>query len=101
MPFDWRLDWQREDYVRKSGSLARRAAFEARLSKYLSDSGIKLLAGTDAPTIPGIVAGFSLHDDLDRLVAAGFTRFQALAAQPGPLENSLLRPSMKLSRLGR
>jgi hypothetical protein len=32
VPFDWRLDWQREDYVRKSGSLARRAAFEARLS---------------------------------------------------------------------
>jgi imidazolonepropionase-like amidohydrolase len=38
------------------------------------------VTGTDAPTIPGVGPGFSLHDDLDRLVAAGFTPFQALSA---------------------
>ena len=80
VPFEWRLDWRREDYISKSGSLDRRASFEARIAKALSDSGIPLLAGTDAPTIPGIYPGFSLHDDLDRLVAAGLTRFQALSA---------------------
>jgi imidazolonepropionase-like amidohydrolase len=79
VPYEWRLDWRREDYVRKSGSLGRRAAFEERLAKRLNDFGVPLLAGTDAPTIPGTYPGFSLHDDLDRLVAAGLTRFQALS----------------------
>ncbi len=79
VPFEWRLDWLREGYIKKSGSLDRRAAFEARLAKRLSDHGIELLAGTDAPTIPGIFPGYSLHDDLDRLVEAGFTRYQSLS----------------------
>jgi hypothetical protein len=79
VPFEWRLDWLREDYVKKRGSLDRRAAFEARLAKRLSDAGIELLAGTDAPTIPGMFPGYSVHDDLDRLFEAGFTRFQALS----------------------
>jgi hypothetical protein len=78
-PPEWRLDWLREDYVKKSGNLDRRAAFEAQLAKQLNDAGIGLLAGTDAPTIPGIVPGYSLHDDLDRLVSAGLTPFQALS----------------------
>lgn len=79
VPFEWRLDWQRQDYARKSGSLAARAVFMARLAKALSDAGAGLVAGTDAPTIPGIVPGYSLHEDLDRLVAAGLSRYQALA----------------------
>jgi hypothetical protein len=79
VPFDWRLDWRRQDYVRKSGSLAQRAAFMARLAKALDDAGVGLLAGTDAPTIPGIVAGYSLHDDLTRLSAAGLSNYRALA----------------------
>jgi imidazolonepropionase-like amidohydrolase len=76
--FDWRVDWRRAGYVKKSGSLARRVEFEARLVRDLSLAGVKLVAGTDAPTIPGIVPGFSLHDNLDRLTKAGLTRFQAL-----------------------
>ncbi len=79
VPMDWRINWRRGDYVKKSGSLGPRGAFIARLAKALNDAGIGLLAGTDAPTIPGIIPGFSLHDDLDRLVAAGFSRFQALS----------------------
>lgn len=79
VPFQWRLDWRRDDYDKRTGSLARRAAFLARLVKALNDAGIPILAGTDAPTIPGVVPGFSLHDDLDRLVDAGFTRFQAFS----------------------
>lgn len=57
----------------------RRADFEP-LAKALNDSGGVLLAGTDAPTIPGMHPGFSLHDDLKRLVEAGLTPFQALAS---------------------
>lgn len=79
VPYEWRLGWMREDYVNKSGSLERRANFETRLAKALNDRGIVLLAGTDAPTIPGTYPGFSLHDDLDRLVGAGLTPFQALS----------------------
>jgi hypothetical protein len=79
VPFNWRLSWRREDYDTRSGSLARRAQFVARLAKAIEDSGVLMVSGTDAPTIPGIVPGFSLHDNLDRLVAAGFTRFQALS----------------------
>ncbi|MFL6750344.1 MAG: amidohydrolase, partial [Sphingomicrobium sp.] len=79
VPMGWRINWRREDYVKKSGSLEPRAAFVARLAGALNDAGVGLLAGTDAPTIPGVIPGFSLHDDLDRLVAAGFSRFQALS----------------------
>lgn len=78
-PFTWRLRWRREDYDKRSGSLDRRAQFVARLAKAIDNSGVPLVSGTDAPTIPGIVPGFSLHDNLDRLVAAGLTRFQALS----------------------
>jgi hypothetical protein len=80
VPYEWRLSWRRDDYAKRKGSLDRRAIFLARLAAALEDAGVPLVTGTDAPTIPGVVPGFSLHDDLDRLVAAGFTRFQALSA---------------------
>lgn len=79
VPLAWRLDWRREDYKDRKGTLAPRARFIARLAKGLNDAGIPVVSGTDAPTIPGIVPGFSLHDNLDRLVAAGFTPFQSLS----------------------
>ena len=79
VPFNWRLDWRREDYGKRSGSLAPRRQFVADLAKAIEDSGVPMVSGTDAPTIPGIVPGFSLHDNLDRLVAAGLTRFEALS----------------------
>ena len=44
-----------------------------------------MLAGTDTP-LPGIYPGRSLHDELDYLVAAGFSTYEALAtatALPG------------------
>lgn len=79
VPFEWRMDWRRQGYVNKAGSLSARAAFMARLVKALGDANVGLLAGTDAPTIPGIGAGASLHVALDRLEAAGLSRYQALA----------------------
>ena len=41
--------------------------------------GVGILAGTDTPN-PLMIAGFSLHDELASLEAAGLTRYQVLAA---------------------
>lgn len=43
----------------------------------LAAAGVPLLAGTDAP-IPGLVPGFSLHDELEELVGAGLSVEEAL-----------------------
>lgn len=41
--------------------------------------GVRLLVGTDAMNT-GVVPGFSVHDELADLVAAGLTPFEALRA---------------------
>jgi imidazolonepropionase-like amidohydrolase len=46
----------------------------ARLKK----AGVPFLAGTDTPAGVGIVPGWSLHRELERFVAAGFTPVEAL-----------------------
>ena len=75
-----RISWRREDYASRRGSLDRRLAFLCRFVKAMSDAGVPLVTGTDAPAIPGMVPGFSLHDDMDHLVLAGLSRQQVLAA---------------------
>ncbi len=45
----------------------------------LHRAGVPLLAGTDVPN-PCVVAGASLHGELERLVQAGLTPYQALRA---------------------
>ncbi|QYN18890.1 amidohydrolase family protein [Amycolatopsis sp. DSM 110486] len=47
--------------------------------RLLHDAGVPVLAGTDAPN-PGTVHGASVHRELQRLVAAGLTPAEALAA---------------------
>lgn len=49
------------------------------ITKALQDNGVKLLAGTDAG-LPGIFPGYSLHAELEELVGAGLTPYQALKA---------------------
>jgi len=49
----------------------------SKLTGALARAGVRLMAGTDAP-IPGVVPGFSLHDELKLLVAAGLTPYEAL-----------------------
>jgi imidazolonepropionase-like amidohydrolase len=51
---------------------------ELEVVKTMHDAGIQFLAGTD--TAPGvyIFPGFSLHEELQRFVAAGFTPTEAL-----------------------
>jgi imidazolonepropionase-like amidohydrolase len=75
-----RLAWQRSGYVNKTARLDRKLAFLRRLVKAMADAGVELVTGSDAPTIPGIAPGFSLHEDLKELETSGLTRFQALSA---------------------
>jgi imidazolonepropionase-like amidohydrolase len=73
------LAWQSSGYVNKTAKLGPKLAFLRMLVKAMADADVELLAGTDAPTIPGILPGFSLHDSLGDLETSGLTRFQALS----------------------
>ena len=52
----------------------------ARLIRICRDQGAQFLAGSDTGPYGPMIPGFSLHDELDRLVADGFTPIQALRA---------------------
>jgi imidazolonepropionase-like amidohydrolase len=74
------LAWQTSSYVKKTAKLGPKLAFLRLLVKAMANAGVELVAGTDAPAVPGLLPGFSLHDDLDELEASGLTRFQVLSA---------------------
>jgi imidazolonepropionase-like amidohydrolase len=77
---DRRVSWRSASYATREGDITPNLAFLTRFTKDMSDAGVPLITGTDAPTIAGLAPGFSLHDDLDVLEAAGLTRFQVLSA---------------------
>jgi imidazolonepropionase-like amidohydrolase len=77
---DDRILWKSGPYVRKSGDLKARLDFLKKFIKALADAGVPLITGTDSPSIPGLVPGFSLHQDLHALEAAGLSRYQILRA---------------------
>ena len=57
-----------------------------KLTKEFHGAGVRLLTGTDAMN-PSVVPGFSLHDELRELVAAGLTPYESLkAATANPAE---------------
>ncbi|HEY6895581.1 MAG TPA: amidohydrolase family protein [Rhodanobacteraceae bacterium] len=74
-----RVGWQASGYFSKTAHLEAKLAFLEKLVKAMADAGVELVAGTDAPAVPGMLPGFSLHEDLAALEAAGLTRYQALA----------------------
>src|SRR6185312_6477200 len=83
-----RISWSKSGYAEKSGNVDANLAFLTRFTKDMADAGVSLITGTDAPSIPGLVPGYSLHDDMDTLEAAGLSRYQVLAAAtraPGEL----------------
>ena len=58
----------------------------SKLTAAFHQAGVRMMAGTDAP-IPGVLPGFSLHDELRLLVAAGLTPYEALrTATANPAE---------------
>lgn len=59
--------------------VAKVVDFNNRLVKAFADAGLTVYPGTDT-TVPGLVAGFALHDELEALQAAGLTPRQILTA---------------------
>ncbi len=51
---------------------------ELDIVRKLNQAGVPFLAGTDCPAGVDVLPGFSLHLELQRFVAAGFTPLQAL-----------------------
>jgi imidazolonepropionase-like amidohydrolase len=51
--------------------------FNRKLVKAFSDAGLPVFPGTDT-VVPGMIAGFSLHDELESLAAAGLSPAQIL-----------------------
>jgi len=76
---DMRLTWKQDDYVRRQGTRDPQLRFLTEFTKAMADAGVQLIAGTDAPPMPGLVPGFSLHDNLSLLEKAGLSRYQALS----------------------
>ena len=53
-------------------------AHELEIVKRLQKAGVPFLAGTDTPAGVDVLPGFSLHQELQRFVDAGFTPMEAL-----------------------
>jgi len=81
---EWNWDLQSSPYSKKFvSSMSKRRlqtgyAFQNTLVKAFNAKGVLLLAGTDTPTIPGLVPGHSLHRELQKMVDAGLSNFEAL-----------------------
>jgi len=86
VPAYWKdVTWKRfEKQVKEefnSDDLATRRRFvdkELEIVNTMRNAGIPFLAGTDTPPGVYVFPGFSLHQELQRFVAAGFTPLQAL-----------------------
>lgn len=52
--------------------------FMGRIAAALHEAGVPLIAGSDAGEIPGLVPGVDLHRELELLVEAGLTEYEAL-----------------------
>ena len=57
--------------------MRRIVSFNAKLVRAFADAGIPVLTGTDTP-VPGLVAGFALHDELEAMARAGLSPRQIL-----------------------
>src|SRR5439155_3991993 len=66
---------------------------QEKMVKEFQRAGVKLMTGTDTG-LPTIVAGFSLHGDLQDLVKAGLSPYEALVAgtvNPGRFAKAVLK----------
>jgi hypothetical protein len=75
-----RVGWINSGYQKKKVDLAARTRFLRIFIKAMADAGVPLITGGDAPAVPGLVPGFSMHDNLRALEQAGLSRFQILSA---------------------
>jgi len=88
---DWRWRFLRADertrwekfltvYTKEDAALAKaRWPVARKIVRTFDQAGVTILAGTDAP-MPGVYPGFSLHEEMGLLVAAGLAPAAALRA---------------------
>jgi len=101
VPAYWKdVTWKRfTDQVEhdfNTDDLATRKRFiekELEVVNAMHRAGVQFLAGTDTPPGVYIFPGFSLHEELQRFVAAGFTPMEAL-------QTATLNPAKFLGREG-
>ena len=74
-----RIGWINSGYQKKKVDLTARVVFLRGFIKAMADAGVPLMSGGDAPSIPGLVPGFSVHRNLAMLEQAGLSRFQILS----------------------
>ena len=80
VPPDRRLFWRTENMFEgmpRRSDPDRWIGALRRLVRALHVAGVRVLAGTDSD-VGGQVPGFSIHDELRNLVAAGFSPYEAL-----------------------
>lgn len=75
-----RMGWMRDSRQRRTGEFENVLPFLRKLTKAMQDGGVPLLMGTDSPPVPGLYAGYSVHDDFRELREAGLTNYEALVA---------------------
>lgn len=75
-----RIEWKQAGYAARAGDITPTLDFLKRFTKALSDAGVPLILGTDAPTIPGLAPGYSVHEGMRALEDAGLTRYEVLSA---------------------
>ncbi|WP_160715934.1 amidohydrolase family protein [Chitinophaga solisilvae] len=78
--WDWMNSGIPQKFAAPRGRQRMQAAFDFQLQlvKAFNDRKVLLLAGTDAPTMPGLVPGYSLHLELQLLHKAGLSNYEAL-----------------------
>jgi len=52
--------------------------YQLKLVKAFNNKGVEILLGTDSPTIPGLVPGYSLHQEMQILSNAGLSNYDIL-----------------------
>lgn len=52
--------------------------YQLKLVKAFNKKGVAILVGTDSPTIPGLVPGYSLHQEMQILSEAGLSNYDIL-----------------------
>ena len=86
---EWQPDRNRYKQNKKEEIPALEGIYglQAYLVKGFRDAGVRLLAGTDTPVTAAVVPGFSMHEELANLVAAGLTPYEAVqTATSNPAE---------------
>jgi hypothetical protein len=93
LPPDIRGAWLGNRPATPSDEFVPELATLKKLTLAMSQAGVPLLAGTDSPAA-GMIPGTSVDEDIEQLVAAGLTPFQALSAatrSPGQFIHQYVR----------